>query len=117
MRGRQDPHPGGHAGALPVPLFGGPDRLIRDIVRYGDPRLIAENADVDPLAEEISGLIADMVETCHAAPGVGLAAPQLGEPMRACVIEVEDTLYELVNPQVVMTPRAPWPMSSRAQRM
>ena len=35
------------------------------------------------------------------APGVGLAAPQLGEPLRACVIEVEDTLYELVNPQIV----------------
>jgi peptide deformylase len=32
---------------------------------------------------------------------VGLAAPQLGEPVRACVIEVENTLHELVNPQIV----------------
>ena len=35
------------------------------------------------------------------APGVGLAAPQLGEAMQACVIEVENHLYELVNPRIV----------------
>ena len=35
------------------------------------------------------------------APGVGLAAPQLGEPLSACVVEVEDHLYELVNPKIV----------------
>jgi peptide deformylase len=35
------------------------------------------------------------------APGVGLAAPQLGEPLQACVIEVERQLYELVNPRIV----------------
>ena len=35
------------------------------------------------------------------APGVGLAAPQLGEAMQACVIEVENQLYELVNPAIV----------------
>ena len=34
-------------------------------------------------------------------PGVGLAAPQLGEPLRACVIEVENHLYELINPEIV----------------
>ena len=37
------------------------------------------------------------------APGVGLAAPQLGEPLAACVIEVGDQLYELVNPRIVRT--------------
>ena len=47
--------------------------MIRDIVRYGDPRLTAGNAEVDPAAEDLSGLVADMVATCHAAPGVGLA--------------------------------------------
>ena len=34
------------------------------------------------------------------APGVGLAAPQLGEPVRACVIEVEGQLHEIVNPMI-----------------
>ncbi len=37
------------------------------------------------------------------APGVGLAAPQLGEPVRAAVIEVEGKLHELVNPRLVRT--------------
>jgi peptide deformylase len=35
------------------------------------------------------------------APGVGLAAPQLGEPLRACVVEVEGRVHELVNPSIV----------------
>ena len=47
---------------------------IRDIIRYGDPRLLAANDPVDPAAEDLSALIADLVQTCHAAPGIGLAA-------------------------------------------
>jgi peptide deformylase len=35
------------------------------------------------------------------APGVGLAAPQLGVALQACVVEVEDKLHELVNPRIV----------------
>jgi peptide deformylase len=80
--------------------------LIRDIVRYGDPRLMAENADVDPRAEEIAGLIGDMVETCHAAPGVGLAAPQIGVNKRLAIVDLSvgadpAELIVLVNPVVV----------------
>jgi peptide deformylase len=37
----------------------------------------------------------------RAAPGVGLAAPQIGEPLAVCVIEVENRVHELVNPRVV----------------
>jgi peptide deformylase len=37
----------------------------------------------------------------YEAPGVGLAAPQVGEALQACVVEVKDTLYELVNPRIV----------------
>ena len=75
-------------------------------MRYGDPRLIAENADVDPQAEDLSGLIADMVETCHAAPGVGLAAPQIGLNKRIAIIDLSvgadpQALIVLVNPVVV----------------
>ncbi|MBA2556088.1 MAG: peptide deformylase, partial [Chloroflexi bacterium] len=43
----------------------------------------------------------DLAHTMRDAPGVGLAAPQLGEPVQACVIEVENTLHELVNPRIV----------------
>ena len=49
----------------------------------------------------LHGLLDDMTDTMRHAPGVGLAAPQVGEALQACVIEVRDTLYELVNPRIV----------------
>ncbi len=81
-------------------------RLIRDIVRYGDERLTAANADVDPGAEDISGLVAEMVETCHAAPGVGLAAPQIGVNKRIAIIDLSigadpGAIIVLVNPVLI----------------
>ena len=80
--------------------------MIRDIVRYGDPRLIAENVKVDPSTENIAGLLADMIETCHAAPGVGLAAPQIGVNKRVAIIDLSvgadpGAVIVLVNPVVV----------------
>jgi peptide deformylase len=80
--------------------------LIRDIVRFGDPRLTAENADVDASKEDLSDLVADMVATCHAAPGVGLAAPQIGVSKRVAIIDLSvgadpDGLIVLVNPVVI----------------
>jgi len=80
--------------------------LIRDIVRYGDPRLTAENAEVDPAREDLSGLVADMVATCHAAPGVGLAAPQVGVNKRIAIIDLSvgadpNGVIVLVNPVIV----------------
>jgi len=113
MRRRQPPPQGGHARAAGPGGSGGVARpplrvrrLIRDIVRYGDPRLTAENVDVDPRVDEISGLIADMVETCHAAPGVGLAAPQIGVNKRLAIIDLSigadpSAVIVLVNPVIV----------------
>ena len=80
--------------------------MIRDIVRYGDPRLTAANVEVDPSTENISGLLADMLETCHAAPGVGLAAPQIGVNKRIAIIDLSvgadpGAVIVLVNPVVV----------------
>ena len=46
-------------------------------------------------------LLDDLADTMRKAPGVGLAAPQLGEALRACTIEVEGKLHELVNPRIV----------------
>lgn len=79
---------------------------IRDIVRYGDPRLLAENAEVDPAAADIGGLVADMVDTCHAAPGVGLAAPQIGVNRKVAVIDLSvgadpNAVIVLVNPLIL----------------
>jgi len=79
---------------------------IRDIVRYGDPRLLAPNVEVDPAAEDLTGLLADMVATCHAAPGIGLAAPQIGINKRLAIVDLyvgadPSALLVLVNPVVV----------------
>lgn len=61
---------------------------IRDLVRYGDPRLLASNEEADPLDPDLPGLIGDMFETCRAAPGIGLAAPQIGVNRRVAVIDL-----------------------------
>jgi peptide deformylase len=82
--------------------------MIRDLVRYGDPRLLAGNAEVDPAWTGLPGLIADMIETCHAAPGIGLAAPQIGMNLRLAIIDLSvgadpNGVLVLVNPVVVQT--------------
>ena len=74
---------------------------VRPIVMLGDPRLRLKGETVDSFGKFLHGLLDDLTATMRDAPGVGLAAPQLGEPLRACVVEVENHLYELVNPQIV----------------
>ncbi|HEX5452106.1 MAG TPA: peptide deformylase, partial [Candidatus Limnocylindrales bacterium] len=56
---------------------------------------------VDSFAKVLHELLDDLAETMRAAPGVGLAAPQIGEALQVCVIEVEGRLHELVNPRIV----------------
>ena len=74
---------------------------VRPIVLLGDPRLRLKGKPVDSFGKYLHGLLDDLAHTMRDAPGVGLAAPQLGEAMQACVIEVESQLYELVNPRIV----------------
>jgi peptide deformylase len=74
---------------------------VRPIVLLGDPRLRLKGETVDSFGKYLHELLDDLTATMRNAPGVGLAAPQLGEPMRACVIEVEGRLHELVNPRIV----------------
>jgi peptide deformylase len=74
---------------------------VRPIVLLGDPRLRLRGETVDSFGKFLHELLDDLAATMRAAPGVGLAAPQLGEPLRACVIEVENRLHELVNPRIV----------------
>ncbi|MHB8399290.1 MAG: peptide deformylase [Candidatus Limnocylindrales bacterium] len=74
---------------------------VRPIVLLGDPRLRLKGAPVDSFGRSLHELLDDLTESMRDAPGVGLAAPQLGEPLRACVIEVEGQLHELVNPAIV----------------
>jgi peptide deformylase len=74
---------------------------VRPIVLLGDPRLRMKGLPVETFGRLLHGLLDDLAHTMRDAPGVGLAAPQLGEPLAACVIEVENRLFELVNPAIV----------------
>lgn len=74
---------------------------VRPIVMLGDPRLRLKGQPVDTFGKFLHGLLDDLAHTMHDAPGVGLAAPQLGEPLQVAVIEVERQLHELVNPRIV----------------
>jgi len=74
---------------------------VKPIVLLGDPRLRLVGKPVDSFGKYIHELLDDLTDTMRNAPGVGLAAPQIGEAVRACVIEVEGQLHELVNPRVV----------------
>ena len=74
---------------------------VRPIILLGDPRLRLKGRPVDSFGKSLHELLDDLAETMRAAPGVGLAAPQLGEELNVCVVEVEGRLHELVNPRIV----------------
>ena len=67
-----------------------------------DPILQQKSKRVRSIDGSIQKLISDMIETMHAAPGVGLAAPQVGIPLRVIVIGIpEQEDIALINPQIV----------------
>jgi len=67
--------------------------VIREILRMGDPRLLRVSEPVrDPGAPELRALVDDMFETMHAANGAGLAAPQIGVPLRVVIFGYADPL-------------------------
>jgi peptide deformylase len=74
---------------------------VRPILTLGDPRLRLKGEPVSSFGKYLHELLDDLAATMRAAPGVGLAAPQIGETVQACVIEVEGQLHELVNPRIV----------------
>src|SRR5262249_47731584 len=80
--------------------------MIRPILKYGDSALHAEARPVDTLTPDIDRLIDDMIETMYAAPGVGLAAPQVGVALRLFVVDISvgrdsNGLMVLINPEFV----------------
>jgi len=80
--------------------------MLRPIVRYGAQGLQRAAAPVTSFDEELQRLIDDMIDTMYAAPGVGLAAPQVGVAKRVCVIDLSvgkrgGELLTLVNPEFV----------------
>jgi peptide deformylase len=76
---------------------------LRPIVLLGDPRLRLKGQPVDSFGKYLHGLLDDLTDSMRNAPGVGLAAPQVGVALAACVVEVEGQLHELLNPRIVRT--------------
>ena len=80
--------------------------MIRPILKYGDEGLLEPARRVEAITPDVERLIDDMVETMYAAPGVGLAAPQVGIPLRIFVVDLSlgrdpAGLIALVNPEFV----------------
>ena len=72
------------------------------IVKHGDETLRKVCRPVEKITPRIITLLDDMLETMHAADGVGLAAPQVGVLRRIAIVEVEEgEVYELINPRIV----------------
>jgi peptide deformylase len=74
--------------------------MIREIVRYPNPGLRKKCRAVKKVGDNIRRLIDDMIETMHAAPGVGLAAPQVGEDLRVIVVDIGEGAFAVVNPKI-----------------
>jgi peptide deformylase len=70
---------------------------------YPDPVLRSEVARVDVFDEELRRLSEDMLETMYEAPGVGLAAPQIGIAKRLFVADIGEGPFVMVNPEIVET--------------
>ena len=80
--------------------------MLRPILRYGERPLHTPAAPVTRFDDELQRLIDDMIETMYAAPGIGLAAPQVGVPLRVFVVDLSvgrdrAQLITLVNPEFV----------------
>jgi peptide deformylase len=80
--------------------------MLRPILRYGESVLHQQARPVDALTPDIDRLIDDMIDTMYAAPGVGLAAPQVGVPLRIFVVDVSvgrdpGGLLVVINPELV----------------
>lgn len=83
---------------------------VREIVIYPAPVLTTAGKDVERVDDSVRAFLDDMADTMYAASGVGLAANQVGDLRRICVIDTSETaeerqsranLIELVNPKIV----------------
>jgi peptide deformylase len=77
--------------------------MVRPILRYGEHPLHKPAAPVPTIDEAVHRLVDDMIETMYAAPGVGLAATQVGVPLRVFVVDVSvgrnpRDLLVMINP-------------------
>ena len=80
--------------------------MIRPILKYGAPELEVRSEPIAEFDRELEQLAHDLLETMYAAPGIGLAAPQVGVTLRLIVVDVtsgkeRDHQIVLANPEIV----------------
>ncbi len=75
--------------------------MIKYVVQVGDEVLRQKCAQVKKFDSQLGSLLDDLKHTVRAEKGAGLAAPQVGVPVRAVVIDVEEGFFEMVNPVIV----------------
>ena len=76
---------------------------IRPIVRYPDPRLAVAAQPVTAFDGALRELARDLLETMHAAPGIGITAPHIGVSLRVVVLDLDgnDGARTYVNPEII----------------
>jgi peptide deformylase len=74
---------------------------VRSILTAQEPILREKTKKVTHFDASLHRLLDDLLETMRDAPGVGLAANQIGVPLQVAVIELEDKVTELINPQLI----------------
>ena len=89
--------------------------MVRTILHYPDKRLREKGKKIEAVTPELRKLIEDMAETMYAAPGVGLAATQIGELLQLFIIDIADNdepsdLRVFINPEILeATGEVTWP--------
>ena len=76
---------------------------IQPIRYFGDQVLTTPASEVVTFDKELRKLVADLTETMIDAPGAGLAAPQIGVPLRVFVWDVDEKLGHLINPTLELS--------------
>ena len=80
--------------------------MLRPILKYGDQILHGRASPVEVITTEIDRIAGDMLDTMYAAPGIGLAAPQIGVPLRMFVVDISvgrdpSDLLVFINPEFI----------------
>ena len=74
---------------------------LLEILTNQNPVLRKTSRPVAKVTKEIKELVVNMEDTLRAAPGIGLAAPQVGELLRIIIADIGDGLHVLINPKIV----------------
>lgn len=75
--------------------------MVRYVVQTGDEVLRTTCVEVKKFDKELGALMDDLKATVRAENGAGLAAPQIGVPLRAVVVDVEEGFFEMINPVIL----------------